>query len=235
VYVLVALVVTVLDPLTALARAVVIGFVLFTLIIMALGTSGGHFNPYVTGANFLLGYMPGGYSLGALALSAAYIAIQLFAGLVAAWTFTRAHPPSVAPTIPNGLLNDDASGAVLFEWIGVTVIVLVFLQALRPCGMSHKAHWLGALAVGAAYLGMVNMTTLVGSGASLNFARSLGPAIVSGTWTSFGVYPLSGVLGLITAIVLHLGLRCGDDPSCWTRIFEDMMRDVKNVTKKPQC
>lgn len=236
--VLVALIVTALDPIGALAHGVVIGFTAFTLILMAWGSSGGHFNPYITGAFFVLKYMPGGYSLGGIMLAGAYIAVQLFAGLVATWTFMRADPPTLSPTIPTGLLVGDFGGVLLYEFIGVMMLVLVMLQVMRPCGLARKAHWLSALAVGAAYLALVNILTLVGTGASLNLARSLGTALISNIWTTFGAYPLAGVLGAIAAVIVHMVIRCSDDPTCMSRMFEDVLREVRNGGKnggKAEC
>ena len=228
-FVLVILMVTALDPVGALAQGVVIGFAVFALTLIAWGTSGGHFNTYVSLATWLMGYFPGGYSFGSVLLLGGYIGMQILGALVASWTFLRAHPPSIAPTVPNGLLAGDFWGTVLFEFIATTMLILTYLQVMHPL-RALKTHWLAALAVGAAYIALIDVLSVVGTGASLNFARTLGPAIVSNTYTLFGAYPLGGVLGVIAAVVLHMLIRCGDDPRCWITMFEGMIRDTRSVT-----
>lgn len=63
-----------------------------------------------------------------------------------------------------------------------------------------------ALAIG----GTVGLSALVGgsiSGASMNPARSLGPAIVSGDLTGIWIYIAAPVLGAIGAAVVYRFLR----------------------------
>ena len=45
-------------------------------------------------------------------------------------------------------------------------------------------------------------------GASMNPARSLGPALVSGEWTNFGAYVVGPVLGATVAALFYEAIRC---------------------------
>lgn len=50
------------------------------------------------------------------------------------------------------------------------------------------------------------------SGASMNPARSLAPAIVSGTWSDQWLYVAGPALGAVIGVIIYNGIRPGEKP-----------------------
>ena len=121
--------------------------------------------------------------------AAAYVAVQL-AGAVAASLVTRAALGAVGQagaTVPHVPIP----AAFVVEVLMSVLLILVVLQAGETSRVGAAA--MVGLAVG--------LCALVGgplTGASMNPARSFGPALVSGTWTAHWLYwvaPIAGMLG----------------------------------------
>ena len=69
---------------------------------------------------------------------------------------------------------------------------------------------------GAAIGGTVMLDAFIGgpiTGASMNPARSLAPALFAGNYTHLWLYFLAPALGAITAALLYEAIRCDDEPS----------------------
>lgn len=165
------------------------------VMIYALGhVSGAHFNPAVS-IGFAVGrHFPWSrvatYSLaqvaGAVAASAA-LRLTLGPGV------------SLGVTAPAGSALQAVAWEVVLTFMLVTVITAVATDT-RAVGDA------AALAIG----GMVALGSLVGgpvSGASMNPARSIGPALVTGDLASLGVYVLGPVAGAVLAAVTYGYLR----------------------------
>jgi MIP family channel proteins len=163
--------------------------------IYALGhVSGAHFNPAVSLGFALTRHFP-------WSRVAAYWVAQV-TGAVAAALLLRASLGDVAnvgATLPSG--SDRQS----FLW----EIVLTFFLMLVIMAVATDARAVGeaaALAVG----GTVALGALVGgpvSGASMNPARSLGPALVSGELESLWIYLLAPLVGAALGAVAYQLLR----------------------------
>ena len=88
-------------------------------------------------------------------------------------------------------------------------VVLTFFLMLVITSVATDVSAVGeaaALAIG----GMVALGSLVGgpvSGASMNPARSIGPAIVAGDFSSLWIYVLAPPIGAIAAAILYARLR----------------------------
>jgi aquaporin Z len=72
------------------------------------------------------------------------------------------------------------------------------------------------------------------SGFSMNPARSLGSAAVSGHWTAFWIYVLAPPLGMLTAVLLKRSLRWAPSSNCAKLVRSSSQRCIHcGFTPKP--
>ncbi|XP_054718612.1 neurogenic protein big brain-like [Uloborus diversus] len=94
----------------------------------------------------------------------------------------------------------------LSPWQGVGLeLVLTFVVAFTMCATqdpNRRSLGSDALAVGVAYL-VCTLVALPATGASMNPARSLGPAFVMNTWTHHWVYWLGPAIGGLLAGLIY--------------------------------
>jgi aquaporin Z len=166
-------------------------------IILFMGTvSGAHLNPAVSFAFALRGDFP-------WRRVPAYIVAQ-FAGAILAtlllWGLIGKQG-SAGLTLPGSGIS--TTTAMLWELVLTTGLVSVIL------GTASGAQQIGPLAA----LGVASYIALAGlwgspvSGASMNPARSLGPALVKGDWTSWWAYLAGPVAGAAIAVGFAFILR----------------------------
>jgi aquaporin NIP len=171
----------------------------FGLVIMvmiaALGhVSGAHFNPAVTLAFAWIRH----FSWRDVPL---YIAGQLAGAVAGAWTLRALFGTAgrIGATLPAGSSLQAFGVEVLLTAVLMFVITAVATDT-RAVGQ------LAALAIG----GTVALDALWGgpvTGASMNPARSFGPALASGLWQAHWVYWLGPVIGATLGAALYQGLR----------------------------
>ncbi|MEA2390617.1 MAG: aquaporin [Solirubrobacteraceae bacterium] len=179
------------------ALGLVHAFALFFLITTLGGTSGAHFNPAVTIALAALRKIS---PIGA----AIYIVMQLAGGIGGAFLvkllyLNEGRPPTVhyGATIPSHqfLQGGKLGLAVVAEFIGTFALMWAIMgTAVNPHG---QKEWAG-LVIGAT-LGLAVMIFGPLTGASFNPARSLGPALASGTYTDFWIYIVAPIAGALAA------------------------------------
>lgn len=158
-------------------------------VIYALGdVSGAHINPAVT-----LGFFAAGRFSGKQVLP--YILVQCLgacaASLSLSWLFPL-HQGNLGGTLPSGSLFQ----SLVLEVILSFILMFVILSITQPAAISYKA--VVGLVVGT----VIVFEALVGgpiSGASMNPARSLGPALVSGRLEHIWLYILAPVSGALFA------------------------------------
>jgi aquaporin Z len=160
--------------------------------------SGAHLNPAVTLGFFLAKRMPGNEV-------APFAAGQIAGALAASLTlrFLFADHASLGATFPSG----PVAQSVVLEVILTTLLMFVILNVTT--GAKEKGITAG-MAIG----GVVALAALFGgpvSGASMNPARSLGPALVSGELGMLWVYMVGPVLGAGVAV---LSCRCVRERGC---------------------
>jgi aquaporin Z len=166
-------------------------------IILFMGTvSGAHLNPAVSFAFALRGNFP-------WKRVPAYIVAQ-FAGAVLATLLLWAligKQGSAGLTLPGPGIS--ATTAMVWELVLTTGLVSVIL------GTASGAQQIGSLAaVGvASYIALAGLWGSPVSGASMNPARSLGPALVKGDWTAWWAYLVGPVAGAAVAVVFAYILR----------------------------
>jgi aquaporin Z len=166
-------------------------------IILFMGAvSGAHLNPAVSLAFALRGDFP-------WRRVPAYIAAQLL-GAVLATLLLRAligEQGAAGLTLPGAGIS--TTTAMLWEVVLTVGLVSTIL------GVSSGAQQLGpiaALGVGS-YIALAGLWGSPVSGASMNPARSLGPALVLGDWTSWWAYLVGPIAGGVIAVGIAYVLR----------------------------
>ena len=166
-------------------------------IILFMGTvSGAHLNPAVSVAFAARGDFP-------WKRVPAYIVAQFLGAILATlalWAFLGKQG-SAGLTLPGSGIS--TASAMLWELILTAGLVSVILgtasgaQAIGP---------LAALGVGG-YIALAGLFGSPVSGASMNPARSLGPALVKGDWTAWWAYLAGPVAGGLIAVGIAYVLR----------------------------
>ena len=179
---------------TPAARSAATGLLVMVMIYAVGNVSGAHFNPAVTAAFALRGAFP-------WRRVPVYWAAQLAGAFLAAWLlrWMFGDVAHLGATLP----GFGAARALVMEVILTAILVSVVL------GTATRHRSLGASAAIAAG-GAVSLCSLFSrpvSGASMNPARSLAPAVMSGElhdlWI-YGVGPLAGAaLAMLLTRVLH--------------------------------
>lgn len=168
--------------------------------IYAIGhLSGAHINPAVTVAFALTRHFPWrlvpayvlSQLLGASAASAAHLA--LFGDIA-----------SLGATAPSG----SPLQAVLLELL-LTLLLMFVVSAVatdvRAVGGTAAIAIGGYVALAATFAGPI-------AGASMNPARSFGPALLSGTWTAHWVYWVGPAVGAALGTLLYHYVRAAEPP-----------------------
>lgn len=163
-----------------------------TALIYGIGhLSGAHFNPAVTLAFWTSGFFPKRrvlpYILGQLVGAIAASALLLISfGRVA----------NLGATLP---LNGNWLQSLVLEFVLTFILMFVILGS----GLDRRAHiGFAGLAIGltvgmeAAFMGPI-------TGASMNPARSFGPALVGGIWQHHWVYWLAPIFGAQLAVIIY--------------------------------
>ncbi|HEV8539275.1 MAG TPA: aquaporin [Bacteroidota bacterium] len=166
------------------------------VMISAMGhISGGHFNPAVT-----LGVLAGGKMK--LNEAIPYIIAQLVGAVVAAGAAKFIVPAAMAEAAKLGTpipAPEIGYGAAI-----LTEIILTFFLVLVVYGtaIDHRAPKVGGL-----FIGLTVALDILGggpiSGASMNPARSFGPALVGGYWDMHIVGWIGPIIGGMIAGVLY--------------------------------
>jgi MIP family channel proteins len=166
--------------------------------------SGTHINPAVT-----LGVWAAGKIDTARALS--YVFFQLLGGILAAytlyWVLGGAETGLGATHLQHGLVVGNATIAITPAVGMVLEAILTFflVNAVMNAGISGKATIPGGLAIGFTLVFCILMGGPL-TGASLNPARSLGPALATGDFSDLWVYFVGPILGGVIAGLLYKGI-----------------------------
>jgi MIP family channel proteins len=175
---------------THVGVAIVFGLVVTALIYTFGHTSGAHFNPAVTLGFAAIGDFPwrrvpgylGAQILGAVAASAV---LRATFGLVG----------NLGATLP----TTGANQSFVLELILTFLLMMVIMGAAVD---AKAVKGFAGIAIGAT----VGLEAMFGgpiSGASMNPARSFGPALLAGAWGDHWVYWTAPILGAILAAVLY--------------------------------
>ncbi len=163
--------------------ALVFGLVIMVMVYATGHLSGAHINPAVTIAFSLSRHFPAREAL-------AYIAAQCVGAIVAALLLLAVwpdQPAQLGATVP----SIGVGSALIYEAMLTALLMFVIMAVATDTRAVGAA---AAIAIG----GTVGLDAIFGgpvTGASMNPARSLGPALASGVWTDFWIYLVGPVIG----------------------------------------
>jgi aquaporin NIP len=187
------------SPLGAVGVALVFGLVIMVMVYATGHLSGAHINPAVTVAFTLTRHFPHRDAL-------VYVLAQLAGAtagalvLLAVWTSA---PADLGATVP----SVGAGSALVYEVVMTAILMFVITAVATDTRAVGPA---AAIAIG----GAVGLDALFGgpiTGASMNPARSFGPAVVSGQWKDFWLYVAGPVAGAALGALAYQLVR-GEHP-----------------------
>jgi MIP family channel proteins len=180
--------------------AITFGLIIMTMIYAVGHISGAHFNPAVTLAFAITRHLPWPRAVG-------YWSAQLLGAIAAALLLRElfGNTANLGATIPNG---SDRQSLVLE---GVLTFFLMFViisvaTDVRAVGQAAAIAIGGTVGLEAMFAGPI-------SGASMNPARSLGPALVSGTWDAQWIYVVGPLVGAVLGALCYQFIRGASDDS----------------------
>jgi MIP family channel proteins len=173
--------------------AAAFGLAIMTMVYAFGHVSGAHFNPAVTAAFAIGRHFP-------VARVLPYWAAQIGGAIVGAGVLrVTLGDVSVAVTHPSG---GDPQALVWEAVLTFFLMIVIVAVATDTRAVGQGA----AIAIG----GVIGLAALVGgpiSGASLNPARSAGPAIISGDLSDLWIYLVAPSAGAIVAALVYRSLR----------------------------
>ena len=170
--------------------ALAFGFVVLAMVYSLGRVSGAHINPAVTIALWSAGRLPGrdvgpyliAQSIGAVLASLFLLSVLGPVGELGA----------TQPTLP-------VSGAFAVEWLLSFGLMFVILSVVTD---ERDTPGSAGFAIGLT----VAFAALMGgplTGASMNPARSLGPAVAAGVWTAHWIYWVAPITAMLAAVRAH--------------------------------
>jgi aquaporin NIP len=179
--------------------ALVFGLVIMAMIYATGHLSGAHLNPAVTLAFTLTRHFP-------RAEAAAYLVAQVLGALAAAALLAAVWPDQPA-ALGTTLPSVGAGSAFVYEVVLTAFLMFVIIAVATDTRAVGAA---AAIAIG----GTVGLDALFGgpvTGASMNPARSLGPALVAGELHDLWIYLLAPPLGAAVGALAYQLVR-GEHP-----------------------
>ena len=178
-----------------LGIAVANGLALSVAVSATLGLSGGHLNPAVTFGFMITGRMERRAGL-------LYMAAQLIGAAAGAfflrmifdenvWQARFLGTPDLSPAIKTG-------NGIFIEAVLTFLLVFVFWATV----VDERAPKLAGFGIGLTLCASILMGGAL-TGASLNPARTFGPAMASGHWSNHLVYWIGPLLGAAVAALLY--------------------------------
>jgi MIP family channel proteins len=193
--------------------AISFGLVIMVMIYAVGHISGAHFNPAVTLAFATSRHFPA-------VRVPAYWAAQLTGALAAALVLrgSLGDVAHIGATLPAG------SDGQAFLWEAVLTFFLMFVITAVATD-TRAVGEAAAIAIGAT----VGLDAMFGgpvTGASMNPARSLGPAIAAGDFTSVWVYLIAPAVGAVAAAAAYRFLRAGSVAQTEAVVATDLTREA---------
>ena len=161
------------------------------------GISGAHFNPAVTiGMAVTRRIGP--------AAAGVYIVVQLAAAVVASLVCRAMFPPEAVQQGMLGLPLPQAWVSTSGLLLGEIVMAFILMTAIYGTAIDERGR---AVKIGGFGIGLTVAFNIMAAGAvtgaSMNPARSFGPALVSGIWDFHIYYWIGPIIGAVLAAVLY--------------------------------
>jgi len=172
---------------TSVGVGLTFGLIVTAMVYSIGGLSGAHINPAVTIAFWVARRFEG-------VLVLPYILAQCAGALLASVALRVLFPEheGLGGTIPGGTWSQ----SFVFEFLLTAILMFVILRVASE----HNIYGsIAGLAIGCT-VGLEAMFAGPVCGASMNPARSLGPAIVSGQMDSLWIYLVATILGAVAAV-----------------------------------
>ncbi len=166
------------------------GLIIMVMIYAVGHISGAHFNPAVT-----LGFAVGRHF--SWSLVPRYWVAQLLGGLTASLLlrFLFGDVAHLGTTLPRGSARQSFVLEAVLTFLLMFVITAVATD-VRAVGQAAAIAIGGTIGLEALFAGPI-------SGASMNPARSLAPALVSGTWASKWLYVAGPMIGAVVGVLAY--------------------------------
>lgn len=184
-----------------LGIALVFGMVVMAMIYAVGEVSGAHFNPAVTLGFVAAKRMP-------LSEAPLFIVAQLTGAILASaslWALLPEHP-TMGATLPSG------SQGQSFGFEIILTAILMFVILCVSTGAKEKGISAGA-AIGAT-VGLEALFAGPVTGASMNPARSIAPALFSGELNDLWIYIAAPIIGAMLAVMICRHVHDCDDGEC---------------------
>ena len=163
--------------------AIVFGLIIMVMVYATGHLSGAHINPAVTIAFTLTRHFPARDAVAYVSAQVAGAAAGALT-LLAVWTDKPAHLGATVPSVGTG-------SALVYEVVLTAFLMFVIMAVATDTRAVGAA---AAIAIG----GTVGLDALFGgpvTGASMNPARSLGPALVAREWHDLWIYLVAPIAG----------------------------------------
>ena len=186
----------------AIVIAVAHGLAIIVVVGFTAKLSGGHINPAVTVAMMFSRHI--GIFRGVLYIVAQAVG-AVIGSLLVKWVVPNALEGNLGA---HGLGGGATAGEGLLLEIILTFILLLVIYNVA---VGKRAAVSAPVAIGLTVL-ILHFSGLAFTGASMNPARSFGPAIVGNVWADFWIYILGPAIGAIAmSIVWQIWKTIGDD------------------------
>jgi aquaporin NIP len=181
----------------AVGISLVFGLIVMVMIYAGGHLSGAHYNPAVTLAFALARHFPAREAV-------TYVAAQLAGAIAGALLLLAAWPD--APADLGATVPSVGAGTALAYEIVLTAFLMLVITAVATDTRAVGAA--AAIAIG----GTVALDALFGgpiTGASMNPARSFGPALAAGQWTDAWIYVAGPLIGATIGVFGYQLVRGG--------------------------
>jgi aquaporin NIP len=185
----------------AVGVSLVFGLIIMVMVYATGHLSGAHINPAVTVAFTLSRHFP-------TRDAAAYVAAQAIGATAAALALLAVwpdQPAELGATIP----SVGVGSALVYELVLTAFLMFVIMAVATDTRAVGAA---AAIAIG----GTVGLDALFGgpvTGASMNPARSFGPALAAGEWGDFWIYVAGPVAGAALGAFAYQAVRGDSGPA----------------------